>query len=249
LVGLRELHELIIRELRLRSDPVGVKIFKDLRDVPSNISRVPDRVTVCQLSTLARLHGLTYYATSDDIACRRGGASLGLIHVPEDVIVGEDAYAHTVDVETARKLYTSIPMLSPENKAVLMGPLNELSVDPDVVLIVGNPAQMLKVVEGWVWFTGEPATLVATGVHGICGYGIVNTLRTNKLVLSLPCSGARRVGLYIDDEMVAIIPFKVIDKWVDGLISTRKTGHPYPIPPRIVWNPPPPPHTPLKPKT
>jgi uncharacterized protein (DUF169 family) len=63
------------------------------------------------------------------------------------VIVGEDAYAHTVDVETARKLYTSIPMLPPENKAVLMGPLNELPVDPDVVLIVGNPAQMLKIVE------------------------------------------------------------------------------------------------------
>lgn len=249
MVKLKELHELIIKELRLRSDPVGVKLFKGLSEVPLNISRVPDRVTVCQLSTLARLHSLTHYATADDIACKRGAASLGLIQLPEDVVVGEDAYAHTVDVMTAKKLYSSIPMLSPEYKAVLMGPLSELPVDPDVVLIAGNPAQMLKVVEGWVWFSGEPATLAATGVHGICGYGIANALKTGKLVLTLPCSGARRVGLYIDDEMVAVIPFSLIDKWVDGLICTRKTGHPYPIPPRIVWNPPPPPHTPLKPET
>ncbi len=249
LVNLKELYELIIKELRLRSDPVGVKLFKELSSVPPNVSRVPDRATICQLSTLARLHSLTYYATADDIACKRGATSLGLIQLPEDVIVNEDAYAHTVDVDTARKLYTSIPMLPPDYKAVLMGPLNELSVDPDVVLIAGNPAQMLKVVEGWVWFSGEPATLAATGVHGICGYGIANTLKTSKLVLTLPCSGARRVGLYIDDEMVAIVPFNLIDKWVDGLICTHETGHPYPIPPRIVWNPPPPPHTLLKPKT
>ena len=248
MAGLKELHEVITRELRLRTDPVGVKLFKSLDEVPSSISKVPDRLTLCQLSTLARLHGLTYYATVNDIACKRGAGSLGLREISEEECTMEDAYAHTVNLETARKLYKFIPMLPPNSsKAVLMGPLRELPIEPDAVLVVGNPGQMLKVVEGYVWSRGEPLTLSSTGVHGICGDGIARALISGRISLSLPCGGARRVGLYIDEEMVAAVPFKIIDEWINGLISTRNTGHPYPIPTRILWNPPPPAHKPLKP--
>jgi uncharacterized protein (DUF169 family) len=248
MADLKKLHETIVKELRLRTDPVGVKLFKELNQIPSNIARVPDKLTVCQLSTLARLHGLTYYATVDDIACRRGAGSIGLRQISEDDCIVEDAYTHTVNVEAARKLYSFIPMLPPNStKAILMGPLGELTINPDAVLVVGNPGQMLKVVEGYVWSRGEPLTLSSTGVHGVCGDGIAKALKTGKISLSFPCGGARRVGLYIDEEMVAVIPFSIVDEWIDGLISTRKTGHPYPIPTRIVWNPPPPAHKPLKP--
>lgn len=247
MADLKKLHEAIVKEIRLRTDPVGVKLFKDLTSIPPNIPKVPDKLTVCQLSTLARLHRLTYYATVDDIACRRGASSIGLRGISEEECVAEDAYTHTLDVETARRLYRFIPMLPPNSsKAVLMGPLDELPTEPDAVLVVGNPGQMLKVVEGYVWGRGEPLTLSSTGLHGVCGDGIARALATGKISLSFPCGGARRVGLYADEEMVAAIPFGIVDEWIDGLISTRRTGHPYPIPTRIVWNPPPPAHKPLK---
>jgi len=248
MADLKRLHETIVKEIRLRTDPIGVKLFEDLASIPSNISKVPDKLTVCQLSSLARLHRLTYYATVDDISCRRGASSIGLRGMSEEESVAEDAYVHTVDVETARKLYRFIPMLPPNSsKAVLMGPLDELPIEPDVVLVAGNPGQMLRVVEGYVWSKGESLTLSSTGLHGICGDGIARALTTGKISLSIPCGGARRVGLYADEEMVAVVPFRIVDEWINGLISTRRTGHPYPIPTRIVWNPPPPPHTPLKP--
>ncbi|MFQ5711571.1 MAG: DUF169 domain-containing protein [Candidatus Geothermarchaeales archaeon] len=248
MVTLSELQEKIERELKLRTFPVGVKLLRKASEAPPDIQGVPNKATVCQLSTLARLHGLTCMAKPEDIACGRGAASLGFRKLDADKTLKEDAYVHFVDEEAAKRALEQIFRLPPESyEAVITGPLGDMPMKPDVVLIAGNSGQMLKIIEAAAWHDGERLTFSSLGVQGICGDAIAQSILSGKITVALPCWGARRVGGYLDEELVAAIPFKEVGRCLEGLVCLRKTGHPYPLPPQLVFPPPAPSHIKLRP--
>jgi uncharacterized protein (DUF169 family) len=245
-----EFQRRIEEELRVRTFPVGVKLLKSVSEAPQNVKRVPGKVTVCQLSTLARLHGLTYLATEAEIECKRGAANIGLRELTLKECVEVDAYVHFVNEEAARMAYEHFPYRLPPKsyEAVLMGPLKDVPIEPDLVLIACNAGQMLKVIGAAAWHDGKRLEFGSNGLYGICGEAIAQSILTGRVSVAFPCWGARRTALYLDDELVGVIPFKIIEEWLEGLEYTRKTGHPYPTPTWLLIPPPPEPHVKLKAK-
>jgi uncharacterized protein (DUF169 family) len=53
---------------------------------------------------------------------------------------------------------------------------------------------------------------------------------TGELQVAFPCLGDRRFGMAADTDLIATIPFGIINEIIDGMEKTHKAGTRYPIP-------------------
>ena len=62
---------------------------------------------------------------------------------------------------------------------------------------------------------------------------ISNAILTGELQVAFPCLGDRRFGLAMDSDLIASIPFGIVEEIVEGMEKTHKAGTRYPIPYQI----------------
>jgi len=90
----------------------------------------------------------------------------------------------------------------------MVSPLEKSPIDPDVILVVGNSAQMMRLILGIIWKKNFDGRLYfsSSAYCGVCGDGIAATYTLNKPHLDVPYYGARSFALFQDDELVMGIP-------------------------------------------
>ena len=118
--------------------------------------------------------------------------------------------------------------LVPAGEAVVLAPLAAGKFEPDVVLIYGNPAQMMLLMNGLQFKDYERFNFFFIG-EGDCADGLAQCYTTGKPALAIPCFGERRFGGVTDDEMVIALSPEMIEKAVAGLQALWERGLRYPI--------------------
>ena len=230
--------------LKLKYYPVAVKLFKNTGEIPKEARKPRVKITVCQFVSLAKTYGRILYGTAEDIACAYGISNLGFKELPEDIRSGErSVYIYAENREATKTIIEKIPRIEAGKfKAFVVAPLQETPVDPDIVLVSGNPAQITRLILGITWkekFNGR--LFFSSSAHsGICGDSIAATYNLNSPHLGIPCYGARSFALFQDDELVMGIPAKDLEDVVDGLTKTHEAYLGYPITPANLESPPPP---------
>jgi uncharacterized protein (DUF169 family) len=109
------------------------------------------------------------------------------------------------------------------------GPLARVAFEPETVVVYGNSAQVLRLVNAALWKAGGSFKAEFTG-RGDCADIAIRTRQQKAPQLILPCYGDRIFGLAADDEMGFTFPFSQADELVAGLEGTAKGGIRYPIP-------------------
>jgi uncharacterized protein (DUF169 family) len=109
------------------------------------------------------------------------------------------------------------------------GALHRIDFKPDLVLIWGNSAQIMRIVQGYLWKRGGRISMT-TFCDGVCADTISNAILTNDLQIAFPCLGDRRYGMAKDSDLIASIPFNMVNEIIYGMEETHKTGTRYPIP-------------------
>jgi len=221
--------------LKLKTPPIGVKLVRKNERIPNGVEKVPRICTVCQLVGFPRFD-IVYqdkpvYATAKEIVCAMGGSALGFYEMPEDMKSGERALnIYSDNKETNRRMMTEAVKIE-QNKfwAIIVSPLDKIPVEPDIILICGNPSQMLRIAYGISWEKGDRLKCNSTGHMGICSEAIAATFVSNQPRLALPCYGAHRYGAVSDDEMVVGIPTEKFEEVVVGLEKSHAAGQGYPI--------------------
>ena len=110
-----------------------------------------------------------------------------------------------------------------------VGPLARIAFEPETVLVYGNPAQVLRLVNAALFEKGGAFKAQFTG-RGDCADIIIRTRQLREPQLILPCAGDRIFGLAADDEMAFTFPFDQAERMVKGLEGTHAGGLRYPIP-------------------
>jgi uncharacterized protein (DUF169 family) len=113
--------------------------------------------------------------------------------------------------------------------AMVSGPLGRIDFDPDVVLVFGNPAQVMRLVTGALWESGGYIHSRYSG-RTDCADEVIETMQTGKPQVILPCYGDRIFGQTQDHEMAFSLPWSFAQTLVEGLEGTHKGGVRYPIP-------------------
>jgi dephospho-CoA kinase len=217
---------------RLKSFPVGFKLLEDkeaLSEIPF-LRRLEHKSTLCQLINLVRNFDWTVGADLDDFMSAMCPSIIGLADIPDYMKDGTfRSIVWTQSREDGRKYESSIPRLPlGRYEALAMAPLVYNPFDPDIVLIYGNPAQMMLLINALQFEDYEVMQFHCVG-ESSCSDAIARCYLDGKPSLTIPCYGERRYGHAQDDELVIALPADVMDKLLRGLEALYKRGIRYPI--------------------
>lgn len=222
------------RLLRLRTTPIGMKLFEtrgEMEAVP-RIRRPRDIHTTDQIVGQAARNGWTVGITAEDLVGAQCSTVIGLHPRSDDWLsgdrmtgvwyeTGEDASAHqhAMDVVPHGRY-----------EAMAVSPLASGRLDPpDICLIYATPAQMILLINGLQWSGYRKLEWGCVG-ESACADSWGRALATGEPSLSIPCFAERRYGGVMEDELLMAMPPKFLPKTLAGLEQLSRSGLRYPIP-------------------
>ena len=142
--------------LGLKGSPVAVKLVKDKEEIPAGIQEITEKLRHCEMVQKAR-GGATFYATKDHHACAGGAGALGVMETPEKIKSGEFYFGlgRFKSLEAAKKTMDAVPRTGKHFFATMYAPLEKASFTPDVIVIIGDPNQMLRIAQANVYEGGR----------------------------------------------------------------------------------------------
>ena len=219
--------------LRLATFPVAVKLLESLEELKSiQFLKKPEKeIALCQIFSYARYYGWTMGCAKEDNICPLADIALGFEE--RSKLFEEGAFfigRYNSTKEAAKKTSTSMSNI-PYGKfnAIVAGALNRIDFEPDLILIWGNSAQIMRVIQGYLWNKGGKVSM-STFCDGVCADTISNAIISGEPQIAFPCLGDRRFGMAMDSDLIASIPFSLINEIIDGMEETHKAGTRYPIP-------------------
>jgi uncharacterized protein (DUF169 family) len=231
----RELTEL----LRPQTRPLAAKLLAPDEPVPKRTHRprklLKHRVTVCQAMTMARRYGWKLALFKDDLCCAAALIAYGWVETEPTLDEVADlmlAAQYAENREAARRQIEAIPRLPKgQCSGLVLSPLELADWEPDLFIIYGNAAQMMRLVHAATYREGYPVHCSFGGRAASCAEGIIRTSQTNECQLVLPGGGDRIFAMTADDELAFAGPMASMDQMLEGLrVSGRHVGLAYPIP-------------------
>jgi uncharacterized protein (DUF169 family) len=201
--------------------PVAVK-FSPRR--PAKLERLVEKLALCEMLKKAQ-QGSAFFADAENHVCDAGLYILGQADSPEPFISGEFGAGLQIFEEprSASRLYLHIPKLGRGIiHYVAFAPLDKLSFDPDLLIILANTEQTEILLRAMSYRTGEVWESKFTAAIG-CAWTYVYPYLTGKLNFSITGlgHGMRRRRLFPEGQQIISIPF-------DLLPSILKTLHEMP---------------------
>ena len=187
-------------------------------------------VAVCQGLSIARTFGWTLVFDSSDHACPLASVAAGHLD-PEDFLDGAVAQLYQDDTEVARRMEAAYPRHGTGDvDQIWLAALERCEFDPDLVIVYGNPAQILVLVHAANYGHGEGVSSASTGRFG-CADWIAGVPGSEECRYAIPCSGERVFAGTQDHEMSFMIPSSCFRSVAHGLAVMRKKGtYRYPVP-------------------
>jgi uncharacterized protein (DUF169 family) len=228
------LQEMLDKYVRLTHFPTAVKLYRRGEALPTKVRRPfqdwGERVAICQGFAIARRYGWTVAMECEDISCPLAKVVWGF----------EPMLEYYLDGLTCAGMYTETPaagvvsesqMATFEHgqyQSVVAAPLQRAEFVPDVLVVYGNSAQVMRLVVAALWKRGGRLYSSFSG-RVACSEEIIVTMQKDDYQVILPCNGDRIFAQTQDDEMAFTIPQGKIQEIAEGLERTQRAGIRYPI--------------------
>ncbi len=125
------------------------------------------------------------------------------------------------DPEIALKTNHQLKYLHKPLYGVIVKPFEKFDkTNPDVVLIVTNPRELMRVMQGYTCSFGIQPHIALTGNQAVCIESTSTPIITDEINLSMFCSGTRYLAKWKDSEAIAGVPYSKIKGLIQGLIDT-----------------------------
>ncbi len=208
--------------LELSRKPVGVKFLLTKSDYERfQAAESENRMSYCTFVRRAS-EGTGAKFHYGNMACAGGAAALGLAEVTESMISGERRLSHGAykDLCICRKVSKKMTYCAHSAYGVAVLPLSEFTSPPDVVILICNPFNAMRIAQGYAFNHGHADDICLSGMQAICQECTSYPYETDCLNLSLMCSGTRMLAGWKKDEMAAGMPYHIFEEVVDGLQAT-----------------------------
>jgi uncharacterized protein (DUF169 family) len=223
--------------MRLKTEPFGVTFLKNAAALPEKVRRPSKvfgkKVTICQAVTLARVYGWPVGLTQEDLICIPGMLVFGFTPATDPILELGQLFCEVgfhQAIGPALKEVEALPRFEPrEVEAVYLCPLERLTLDPEVVVVYGNPAQLMRLIQAITYSMGKRVT-GEFGGKVECSQYLIGPYRSGEARVVIPGMGDRIFSMTQDDEMVVSLPAAYLEGALIGLKdAARKIGARYPI--------------------
>jgi uncharacterized protein (DUF169 family) len=235
LENIKNLDEAIHSYVRPDTFPLAIRVMKNGENLPDRIKRpkkdLQTTFSICQGVTMARRYNWTLAIGNEDLSCPIAKIAFGFeeeIPYYKKGNLTDGMYTKTCDLGAETEAV--VPKFSKEAAGtILIAPLTRASFEPELIVVYGNSAQVMRMVAGALYTRGGEITSNFTA-RADCADIVVKTIQTNKPQVILPCYGDRVFGQTHDHEMAFTIPYSMADDFIEGLKGTHKGGVRYPVP-------------------
>ncbi|MBW1789659.1 MAG: DUF169 domain-containing protein [Deltaproteobacteria bacterium] len=213
----KEVNEKLTYYFRPLSFPVAVKLLTAADKLPEKV-KVPSRdfghkIMTCQATAMARRHGISVAVGPDDVKCAPSAIGLGMVD-PNTLEKPEGPEAVSKTLELGKYTY------------VVYSPLHSARFEPDVLVVYGNSAQIMRMVQAFT-IPGKSVKTVATALADCVD--IAYLVEDPAPYMILPSGGDRLFGTAQDFEMIFALPWSMLEECLNGLEMTHKLGFRYPV--------------------
>lgn len=222
-------------QVRPDTFPLALRVVKAPEALPPKLRRpladLSVRVSICQGISMARRYGWAIGMGAEDLECPIAQVAFGF--EPAIPYYTEGNLAAGMYVETCglgAQTEAEVPRFAPgEAGVVCVAPLARATFEPQVVLVYGNSAQVMRLAAAALWKTGGALT-TRTTARADCADIVIRTMQSGEPQVILPCYGDRVFGQTQDHEMAFSFPASLAGDLLEGLAGTHKGGIRYPIP-------------------
>jgi uncharacterized protein (DUF169 family) len=224
----KQLYDFFNEYLRTATFPVAIKLSPD-EQLPSKVKSASDAfgypIAVCQAIAAARRLGRTTGFHAQDHSCALSHIYFGFKENPDFAKAGTTVYPlYTKDTAAGAKTNSEELHLELGTfKTMIVAPLHRADFEPDIVIVYGNAAQMVRLIQGELFNEGGKLTSSFMG-RCACGAYIANPYKTKKCNVVIPGGGERVFAMTCDDELAFAIPKEKIQNVVEGIQGTHKSG-------------------------
>lgn len=221
--------------IRPGSFPVAIRMVEAGESLPDRVRRpLKDlglRLAICQGVAMARRYGWVVALSREDVSCPPARAIFGLEPRLEYFEQGMACYGmYTATPEAGAVTEAQVARFEPGRyEAILAAPLFRTTFEPHLVLIYGNPAQVMRLVAAALWREGGRLTSSFSG-RADCSDSTIVTMQTGQCQVILPCYGDRIFAMTQDHEMAFTVPAARLGEIIEGLEGTHRGGIRYPMP-------------------
>jgi uncharacterized protein (DUF169 family) len=174
---------------------------------------------------MARKLGTVMKYTMEDQSCPLAQFILGFTEEADIIKDGSVVYPlYTSSIEAGKVTQeTTSKMPKADTGTIVIAPLHRANFEPDVILIYGNGAQVVRMVQGAIYKDGGYVESKFSG-RGCCGGEITVPYSEQKCNVVIPGGGERVFGLTSDDEIAFAVPSSKFQSFMEGIIGTHKAG-------------------------
>ena len=215
-------------ELLLKRRPVGVKLFfdaaeYDASDVPEARAALPYCVMVKQAS-----EGKGCRSRLEHHKCDGGTTALALEKSTARIESGAEYFSYNLYASPAaarrhRSQIHSLHRELPLTYGLLVQPLDAFVVAPDVVILVVDAYQAMRLVQGYTYETGMKPEIDLGAMQGMCSECTAYPYLSGSMNVSVLCPSTRMLCGWEHGDLAVGVPFEQYARIVSGVVATSGT--------------------------
>jgi uncharacterized protein (DUF169 family) len=233
MADLKEVENALNTYVRPLTFPVAIKMLKSEDEIPEKTRRpfqqMKKKVAICQGIGMARKLGWAIAMGKEDMQCSLGAAPFGFFKNIDYFDEGNLAAGmFTASKEVGKKEEDLVDRFDYDAYShILVAPISRTAFEPDLLMMYGNPAQIMRLIQGALFSEGGAVQSSSLGRLGCAS--IITVIKSDECRFLVPGNGDRIFGMTQDYEMSFMMPASKVESVVDGLAQTHKTGIRYPI--------------------
>ena len=211
--------------LTLARKPVGVKFFFDAAaydavEIPEARAAMPYCVMVRMAS-----EGSGCRSRLAHHKCDGGTTALALEKSTERIESGEEYFSYQLYASPAaarrhRSQIHSLHREMPVTYGILVAPLDDFTIAPDVVILITDAFQAMRLVQGYSYETGHKPQIDLGAMQGMCSESTAYPYLSGSMNVSVLCPSTRILCGWSHHDMAVGIPFEQYLRVVAGVMAT-----------------------------
>lgn len=208
--------------LKLERKIVGVKLVHSEEEFERYNGRTLIRPMSYCVAVKSASCGHSIKMSRETGGCFGGNRALGLMECNPEFKDGTGGYKLGLyqSPEIAAKVSNTVPICESDTYGVIVKPLDQFETDPDIILIISNTREAMRVLQGYTFIYGLTKGLNMSGNQAVCVEATVTPFFTKEMNVSMLCSGTRFKAGWKESEVICGIPAEKIEGVVQGLSGT-----------------------------
>jgi uncharacterized protein (DUF169 family) len=223
----QQIEEVMSGSLNLAGLPVGVKLIKRFLEVPDGVEEIDEPRRHCGMILKASKLGDVFFAPLSKHQCKVAPAALGLVRPTPELKKHqlEELFRTRHRFRTEDLLWSYVedaPKIQNDQAAVLYGPLGSMPIDPDVVVVVCNPVQAMKIIQSYQHVTGHRLKASVGALFSFCIDATATPISKKDLNIAVGCEAARRHEGLRDHELAVGFPYEMANELAEASLTMRR---------------------------